>query len=220
MGLVIFGASNILSDLVDCAQANGLPVECIVLHQPEPADPRSIPLAERVARMAAYGPAPAIIPIDEFTPVAGLAYLLGPTTPERAVLAREAERRFGISFTTLVHPTAHVSPMTRLAPGCFVGAGSVIGPMTTLGRHVFVNRGVTIGHDTEIGEFSRIQPGANVGGLTRIGSGVTVGMGATVLERLVVGDGVFVGAGAVVTADVEPRVLVVGVPARVKKVLD
>lgn len=219
MGLVIFGASNILSDLIDCALANQLTIDSVVLHQPEPADERSIPLAARLAALAPYCPVPPIVPLDAFRPAPGQLALLGPTTPERAVLAREVEQRFGMPFTTLVHPSACVSPMTVLGPGCFIGAGSVIGPMTTLARHVFVNRGVTIGHDTRIGEFSRIQPGANVGGLTRIGTGVTVGMGATVLERLAIGDGVFVGAGAVVTTDVEPRVLVVGVPAKVKKTL-
>lgn len=219
MGLVIFGASNIISDLIDCALANKLQVDCVVLHQPEPADERSIPLATRLAAMAPYALVPPIVPMDDFQPAPGQLALLGPTTPERAVLAQEVEQRFGMPFATLIHPSAFVSPMTRLGPGCFVGAGSVIGPMTNLARHVFVNRGVTIGHDTSIGEFSRIQPGANVGGLTRLGTGVTVGMGATVLERLVIGDGVFVGAGAVVTADVEPRVLVVGVPAKVKKTL-
>jgi acetyltransferase-like isoleucine patch superfamily enzyme len=46
-----------------------------------------------------------------------------------------------------------------------------------------------------------------------------VGIGATVIERLVIGDGAFIGAGAVVTGDVEPRVLMVGIPAKFKKAL-
>jgi sugar O-acyltransferase (sialic acid O-acetyltransferase NeuD family) len=219
-GLVIFGASNIASDLFDCALALGLPIAQVVMHLPEPEDARSVPLARRLAALAAHGMHPALVELDAFRPQPGQQYLLGPTTPSRAALARLLEERFGLGFCTLVHPRAYVSPLASLAPGVFVGANSTVGPGAQLAEHVFVNRGVTIGHDTRIAPFARIQPGANVGGLSEIGEGVTVGIGATLIERLVIGAGAFVGAGAVVTADVAPRVLVVGVPAKFKKALD
>jgi sugar O-acyltransferase (sialic acid O-acetyltransferase NeuD family) len=218
-GLVIFGASNIVSDLFDCALANGLVPSRVVLHLPESAGERDIPLAARVAALQGLCDAPRVEMLDEFRPCAGELYLLGPTTPTRARLAAEIEQRFGLRYHTLIHPTAYVSPLARLGEGVFVGANSVIGPGAVLGDHVFVNRGVTIGHDTQIGSFSRIQPGANLGGLSRIGRGVTIAIGATLLERLVIGNGAFVGAGAVATEDVADDVLVLGVPAKFKKLL-
>jgi sugar O-acyltransferase (sialic acid O-acetyltransferase NeuD family) len=218
-GLVIFGDSNILSDIFDCALANKLPIAHVVLHLTTQADPRSVPLAQRLDALAAHCARPSVIALDDFIPEPGQQYLLAPTTPTRAVLAAEIERRFGLDFTTLVHPTAYVSPLATLGNGVFVGANSVIGPGACLADHVFVNRGVTIGHDTHIGAYSRIQPGSNLGGLSRIGKGVTVAIGATLLERLVVGDGAFIGAGAVVIGDVAEHVLVVGVPAQWKKSL-
>ncbi|WP_374347321.1 hypothetical protein [Chitinimonas sp.] len=217
--LVIFGASNILSDLFDCALANQLQPTKVVLHHPEPAGERDIPLNDRLAALAAHCPPPLVQALDQFQPADDECYLLGPTTPARAELADEILRRFGLSFCSLIHPTAYVSPLARLGQGVFIGAKSVVGPNATLHDHVFVNRGVTIGHDTEVQSFSRIQPGANVGGLTRIGKGVTIGLGANVLERLVIESGSFVGAGAVVTADVPANVLVVGIPAKIKKSL-
>jgi sugar O-acyltransferase (sialic acid O-acetyltransferase NeuD family) len=217
--LVIFGASNIVSDLFDCALANGLVPAKVVLHLPESDGPRDIPLASRVAALKGLCDPPQVEMLDAFQPGADELYLLGPTTPTRANLAAELERRFALRYHTLVHPTAYVSPLARLGQGVFVGARSVIGPGASLGDHVFVNRGVTIGHDTQIGPFSRIQPGANLGGLSRIGRGVTVAIGATLLERLVIGDGAFVGAGAVVTADVPDDVLVLGIPAKFRKAL-
>lgn len=215
--LVIFGASNIVSDLFDCALANGLVPTKVVLHLPESAGERDIPLATRVASLEGLCAAPAIGTLEEFEPTAGELYLLGPTTPTRATLAAELERRFALRYHTLIHPTAYVSPLARLGEGVFIGANSVVGPGAVLGDHVFVNRGVTIGHDTRIGSFTRIQPGANLGGLSRIGSGVTIAIGATLLERLVIGNGAFVGAGAVATEDVADDVLVLGVPAKVRK---
>ena len=215
--LVVFGASNIVSDLFDCALANGLVPAKVVLHLPESSGERDIPLATRVAALRELCAPPEVEQLDAFRPVAGELYILGPTTPTRAGLAAELDRRFGLRYHTLVHPTAYVSPLAQLGQGVFVGANSVIGPGARLADHVFVNRGVTIGHDTHIGPFSRIQPGANLGGLSRIGRGVTIAIGATLLERLTVGDGAFVGAGAVATEDVPDSVLVVGIPARFKK---
>jgi len=218
--LVIFGVSNILSDVFDCALANALALGKVVIHLPEPAHKRDVPLADRLAALESICSPPTVEYLDAFTPGPNEVYLLGPTTPTRAVLAAELKRRFDLRFHTLIHPTAYVSPLAKLGDGVFVGANSVIGPGAQLADHVFVNRGVTVGHDTHIGAFSRIQPGSNLGGLSRIGHSVTVGIGATLIERLVVGDNAFIGAGAVATADVDANALVVGTSARFRKVRD
>jgi sugar O-acyltransferase (sialic acid O-acetyltransferase NeuD family) len=217
--LVIFGASNIISDLFDCALANGLLPAKVVLHLPESVGERDRSLAQRIAALEGRCAPPVVETLDKFVPQANELYLLGPTAPARENLAVELARRFSLRFHTLVHPRAYVSPLASLGQGVFVGANSVIGPGATLEDHVFVNRGATIGHDTCIGAYSRIQPGANIGGLSRIGRGVTIAIGATVLERLVIGDGAFVGAGSVVTGDVQEFALVLGTPARFRKSL-
>ncbi|MFS2137717.1 acetyltransferase [Duganella sp. Dugasp56] len=215
--LVIFGISNILSDLFDCALANGLQLGKVVEHHAEVLDERSLSLAQRLQALSQHCTPPQVQTLAQFAPGAEEVYLLGPTTPAREQLALELTQRFGLRFTTLIHPTAYVSPLATLGQGVFVGANSVVGPGAVLEDHVFVNRGVTIGHDTRIGAYSRVQPGANVGGLSNIGCRVTVAIGATTLERLVIGDDAFVGAGAVAVGDVAAGALVVGVPAKFKR---
>lgn len=217
--LVIFGTSNILSDLFDCAIANQLSLSKIIIHLPEQANERDISLSDRLAGLGEFGQHPSVEQLDDFQPASDELYILGPTTPTRSALADQVVSRFGLTFTTLIHPTAYVSPLAKLGQGVFIGANSIIGPGANLADHVFVNRGVTIGHDTQIGAFSRIQPGSNLGGLSKIGRGVTVGIGATLIERLLIGDHAFIGAGAVVTSDINSNVLVVGIPARFKKSL-
>lgn len=50
---------------------------------------------------------------------------------------------------------------------------------------------------------------------TRVECGASIGANATILPGIIIGQGAMVGAGAVVTSNVQPGVIVVGVPARV-----
>jgi len=167
--LVIFGASNILSDLADAAWSLGWPTRAVVMHEPEEAHPRSISVAQRILSWEPLGGVPRILDFENFTPEPGDVYILGPTTPRRAHLAAAVTQRWALAFTTLVHRTAYVSPGVILGQGVFVGACSVIAPGTTLDEHVFINRGVTIGHDNRIGAFTRIQPGSAHGACPPLG---------------------------------------------------
>ncbi len=123
----------------------------------------------------------------------------------------------GMSFATLVHATATISPNTTLEEGVIVCAGVIIATHSRLGKHVRVNRGTLIGHHTHIGDFVTIQPGANIAGLCHIDEATYVGMGAVVLDRIKIGAHSVIGAGSVVTKDVPDNVQVVGTPARVVK---
>ena len=90
---------------------------------------------------------------------------------------------------------------------------------------IFGHGGVTIGEDTQIGpgalitttehDYSdslktRFKPVA-------IGSGVWIGAKVTILPGVTIGDSAVVGAGGVVTRDIPPRTVAVGVPARVTR---
>ena len=73
---------------------------------------------------------------------------------------------------------------------------------------------------TVIGEEVTIGHGAIVHGCT-VHRGALIGMGSRVLDGAVVGESALIGAGALVPEgmQVPPRVLVLGVPARVKRPL-
>ncbi len=81
--------------------------------------------------------------------------------------------------------------------------------------HVDPGTPCVVGNDVTIGH------GAIVHGTT-IGDGVTVGMGAVVLSRSSVGARAVIAAGAVVAEDavVAPGALMMGVPAKERRIMD
>ena len=211
--VVVFGVSNMLGDIFDCALALGHRISRVVLNQPEVLRPRTKPAAERIGKLA---DPPETLSLDAYEPRDNELHVLGTTSPARDELVALLEDRFKIRFATLVHPTAYVSPLAVLSDGVFIGAKSVVAPGVEIGEHVFVNRAVSIGHDCVIEAFARLQPGSNIGGHVRIGRGTTIGIGASVIQEVSIGANVQVAAGAVVIGDVGDESIMVGVPARMK----
>jgi carbonic anhydrase/acetyltransferase-like protein (isoleucine patch superfamily) len=93
-----------------------------------------------------------------------------------------------------------------------IGAGSNVQDNAVL--HVDAGTPCIIGPDVTIGHA------ATVHGCT-VGSGVTIGMGAVVLSRSTIGEEAIVAAQSLVPEDavVSPGALVMGVPAREKRLL-
>ena len=134
------------------------------------------------------------------------------TTERRPFI--ELMRSRGYRFASLIHPFSNISRRARIAPGCIVNAGAVIGSNAMLSEYTIVNRGALIGHDDRIGASCTIGPGANIAGNVEIGDGVFIAQGAVIRERLRIGNGAVVAAGAVVLEDVNARDMAAGIPAR------
>lgn len=101
-----------------------------------------------------------------------------------------------------------------------------------IGKNVFINAcccfqdqgGISIGEGAFIGHrvvlatlnhgFLPEKRGFNYPAPIRIGRNVWIGSGATVLQGVTIGDESVIAAGAVVTKDVEPGVIVGGIPAK------
>lgn len=103
-----------------------------------------------------------------------------------------------------------------------VGAGSTIGygalfdvrSDITIGRNVGIgSRTVFVDHEHAIDDPQR-RAGPGFARSIIIGDGARVSTGTMVLPGVAIGAGAVVGARSLVTADVEPHALYVGVPAR------
>jgi len=118
-----------------------------------------------------------------------------------------------------------IGPMAHLRGNAVMAEGSKVGNFvelkkTTLGKGSKANHLTYLG-DANIGERTNIGAGTitcNYDGKnkhqTNIGSDVKIGSDTMLVAPVSVGDGASTGAGSVVTKDVEPGELVVGVPAK------
>jgi sugar O-acyltransferase (sialic acid O-acetyltransferase NeuD family) len=132
----------------------------------------------------------------------------------------EKARSLGLRFATLVHPAVATSRYVEVGEGSVVCAGTVLTTQIRIGAHVNLNLSCTVGHDAVIENFCNLSPGVHISGSVHLEEGVDIGSGAVVLPGRRVGRDATLGAGAVVTSDVPPRSVAVGVPARVVRTVE
>ena len=133
-----------------------------------------------------------------------------------------------IGAGTRIWHFSHVLAGSRIGADCTLGQNVAVGPDAVIGdrckiqNNVSVYKGVTLGDDVFCGPscvFTNvINPRAHVDRrsefrATTVGRGATLGANSTILCGTEIGAYAFVAAGAVVTKDVSPHALVVGVPA-------
>jgi acetyltransferase-like isoleucine patch superfamily enzyme len=107
---------------------------------------------------------------------------------------------------SLVENDTTIGALTKIQAEAYITAYS------TLEEQVFIAPCVVTTNDNFMGRTERRHE--LIKGPT-IRRGARIGGGAILLPGIEIGEEAFVGAGAVVTKDVEPRMLVVGSPARV-----
>jgi UDP-2-acetamido-3-amino-2,3-dideoxy-glucuronate N-acetyltransferase len=142
--------------------------------------------------------------------------------------------------TAIIDAGAHVGDGTRIWHHVHVMAGAWIGDRCSIGQgcfignvrigsgcriqnHVSIYDGVTLEEDVFLGPscvFTNVKhPRAHVSrkdayAPTLVCRGATVGANATIVCGVTIGAHAMIGAGTVVTSDIAPHALVVGVPAR------
>jgi bifunctional UDP-N-acetylglucosamine pyrophosphorylase/glucosamine-1-phosphate N-acetyltransferase len=130
--------------------------------------------------------------------------------------------------SSTVEDEATVGPYSHLRPGTVVGRGAEVGNFAEL-KNTHLGRGSKQHHMSYLGD-ARIGARVNIGAgaitanydgthkhATTIGDGAFIGVDTMLIAPIEVGEGARTGAGAVVTRDVPPGKLAVGVPARIRE---
>jgi bifunctional UDP-N-acetylglucosamine pyrophosphorylase / glucosamine-1-phosphate N-acetyltransferase len=159
----------------------------------------------------------------------GEGSVIGPeTTIVDSAIGRDCTISRSVIERSIVEDGAQVGPYSHLRPGSHVGAGAEVGNFAEI-KNSHLGPGVKQHHvsylgDAEIGEGTNVGAGtitANWDGRaknrTRIGRNAFLGVDTMLVAPVDVGEGARTGAGAVVTKDVPPGKLAVGVPARMRE---
>jgi len=166
-------------------------------------------------------------------------FVLGPLSPF-------VNTYFSLKYKCWIHPLAKISTkgvsigggsgIGRSLLETYGGKGKIeIGSRTTVYDkcELFAHRGTTISVGDDVFLARRtvimtadhvfadrhrpIREQGTVEGDVRVGNDVWIGYGVLILRGVTIGDGCVVGAGSVITRDLEPYSVAVGVPAKVIK---
>jgi acetyltransferase-like isoleucine patch superfamily enzyme len=111
-----------------------------------------------------------------------------------------------VGTNTVIEGRVTIGDFVKIEANCFIPTHC------TLGNRIFLGPGVTILND----RYPLKQRAAYRPEGCTIDDNATIGGGAVLLPGVRIGSGSFVAAGAVVTKDIPPDRLVVGVPGRVR----
>jgi len=144
-----------------------------------------------------------------------------------------------IHETAIVDEGAKIGAGTKIWHFCHVMATAVIGENCVLGQNVFMGNKAVLGNNVKVQNNVSVYEGVvceddvflgpsmvftnvinprsalnrkNEFKTTFVKKGATIGANATILCGITLGEYCFIGAGAVVTNDVKPYALIIGVP--------
>jgi bifunctional UDP-N-acetylglucosamine pyrophosphorylase/glucosamine-1-phosphate N-acetyltransferase len=157
---------------------------------------------------------------------------LGPNTIIRDTrLGQGCKVLASLLESAILEDHVDMGPFSHLRPGAHLAEGVHLGNFGEV-KSSYLGPGVKMGHFSYIGDAT-IGPNVNIGAgtitcnfdgehknHTEIGADVFIGSDTMLVAPVEIGEGARTGAGSVVTHDVPPHTLVVGVPARPLRKLD
>jgi bifunctional UDP-N-acetylglucosamine pyrophosphorylase / glucosamine-1-phosphate N-acetyltransferase len=165
--------------------------------------------------------------------VIGVSCCIGPGARiHDSILGRRVRVRDSSLEGSRIGEGTVVGPYAHLRPGTVVGREVEIGNYAEM-KNARVGDRTKVHHKSYLGD-ARVGADVNIGAgtitcnygtdrrkhRTTIEDGAYIGSDSMLVAPVRIGRGAITGAGAVVTRDVPPRTVVVGVPARVTRVLD
>lgn len=136
--------------------------------------------------------------INEFVPRNGDKLYLGIADPKSKFRIIKQLDKNKAEFNSFIHPSAIISPTSKIGRGCIVFPYSVCSNNSQINDFVTVNLHSAIGHDVLVDSFSTISSFVDLTGYVNVGEKVLIGSGAKFLPKVKIGKESTIGAGAII----------------------
>ncbi len=103
----------------------------------------------------------------------------------------------GASFATYIHPSATLSPSSKVGVGVVIAPYVNLGPNVSVGDFTLINSRCSLGHDTQLGRFNFISPNVCFSGFSKVGDENLFGINSATIPGIKIGDGNKIMAGMV-----------------------
>lgn len=131
-------------------------------------------------------------------------------------------------YNCRIEPGAIIRDKVEIGDHCVIMMGAVLNIGAVIGEKTMIDMNVVVGGRAVIGKNCHIGAGTVLAGVIEppsaepvvIEDDVLIGANVVVLEGVKVGKGAVIAAGSVVVKDVEPNMVMVGVPAKALKKVD
>lgn len=136
----------------------------------------------------------------------------------RGFFGKRIAKKFGVNVNiernAVFTPELEIGNNSGIGIDCEVYGPVKIGDNVMMGPEVVV---YTSGHEHSRTDMPMIEQGRSEVKAVIIGNDVWIGRRAIIMPGVTIGDGVIIGAGAVVTKNIDPYMVAVGVPAKMVK---
>ena len=129
-------------------------------------------------------------------------------------IAKQFGKNVNIERNAIFTPELEIGNNSGIGIDCEVYGPVTIGDNVMMGPEVVI---YTSGHKHDRVDIPMMEQGSSETQSVIIGNDVWIGRRAIIMPGVTIGDGVIIGAGAVVTKNIEPYVVAVGVPAKAVK---
>ncbi|MEE9450515.1 MAG: 2,3,4,5-tetrahydropyridine-2,6-dicarboxylate N-acetyltransferase [Ignavibacteriaceae bacterium] len=131
-------------------------------------------------------------------------------------------------YNCRIEPGAIIRDMVEIGDNCVIMMGAVVNIGAVIGQKTMLDMNVVVGGRAIVGSNCHIGAGTVLAGVIEppsadpvvIEDDVMIGANVVILEGIKVGKGAVIAAGSVVINDVEPNMVMAGIPAKPLKKVD
>lgn len=133
------------------------------------------------------------------------------------IVQKLKKRRPDFQFPTLVHPSSQIALSSSIGQGCLILRNSSICSNARVKNFALINNAALVEHDAEVNEYSSLGPRSSLLGAAKLGKFSFLGAHSCVLQERMIGERSALGAMSLLTNNLPPEQLWIGIPAKLHR---